>query len=235
MDESNEVPIGQIGPSALDSVSVLTNPSPTSNFRTPERSQQHFAVATTTAATETIEESSNCSTNDRTTPHASTSDDNNGIQPSLPNVASPSAFQSNLPLTPEMHASVRLTESQYENLQDEGYDSDGLPPPFDPDEVELLEEVALGTVPAVQGVAAINGEAADTTEALFVDISAVDLAKMSTNDLKSELKKRGVRGLSNKNKAALLSMLQQSLQRKDPIVNNDNQPRNNNNNRRATK
>jgi hypothetical protein len=43
-----------------------------------------------------------------------------------------------------------------------------------------------------------------------------------TSELKSELKKRGVRGYSTKTKAHLLELLQDSLKRGDPIGTSDN-------------
>ena len=68
----------------------------------------------------------------------------------------------------------------------------------------------------------------------FVAIFDSNLSKMSTIELKTELKKRGIRGLSNKSKSVLLDMLKVSIQNSDPVLveqhKNDDMNTNNNSN-----
>ena len=234
MDESNEAPINQIGPSGLESVSVLSYPSPASNFRTPEQQQQQNCTTTTTATTETSTQRNNLQTDDVVGPQAVLDHTNIHSTAATFREKSPSAFRSNLPLTPEINRSVRLSEQQYEQLQDEGYDSDGLPPPYDANdgvEADPDDELPLGTLPDVN-IAMEGREIAE--DDVFVDIFDSNLSKMSTIELKTELKKRGIRGLSNKSKSVLLDMLKVSIQNSDPVLveqhKNDDMNTNNNSN-----
>ena len=189
MDESNEAPINQIGPSGLESVSVLSYPSPASNFRTPERQQQQFHTTTTTATTENSTKRNNHASNDVTAPQAVAEGSKAYSMTSASQKKSPSAFRSNLPLTPDINRSVRLSKQQFEELQDEGYDSDGQPPPYDANiglNGDVEDELPLGTLPEPNASQASLDPADDGA---FVDIFDSNLSKMSTGELKIELKK----------------------------------------------
>ena len=110
MDKANNVPINQIGPYNNDNVSVLSDPSPASVRGGNSEQNQRSAVATTASSRSTrINLHGNESSNVNAScicAHAMNDDE----EPVVDDVGSPSAFQSNIPLSTENALSVRLSD-----------------------------------------------------------------------------------------------------------------------------
>ena len=229
MNEVNDVPINQIGLYTNGSVSGISNASPASVYDNKTATKEHSAVATTPSSRSThINHDENESDDVYSFIDCACMIDKSD-DPVDDDVGSPSAFQSNISLSPENIASVRMSDENFEAMVDEGYDSDGMLPDFIDisADIEALDgEQALGTFPIK-----INGENGRVTmqqqpqqqsNNIFEDIPIETMKQMSTKEMKMELKRRGIVGLSNKNKASLLQLLLEVSQQNDSILNNNN-------------
>jgi hypothetical protein len=152
-------------------------------------------------------------------------DDDSKLEDNEKEIASPSAFPTNIPLPPPKMQSRFCTETAIELLQDDGYDSDGEMPPtnnffewvgnddtINDEFFEAEQEQALNdnnnnpnanifydcTTNDVPVEAHINNEALFTTD---------QINRMSVVTLKDELKKRGVSGINGKRKPNLVFLL----------------------------
>ena len=119
-----------------------------------------------------------------------------------------------VPKTPEQRNVIPVNEDAYED----GYDSDGLPPPWSEDHSALFDEreaneasLPVGPVPNTPRVNQDENVAENI-------ITEAEIEKMVVNELKEELKKRGlpVRG----KKEELIIRLKEALRNNLPLVGN---------------
>jgi Transposase IS4 len=214
-----------------ENMSALSGTSPGLSLST--NSVANFEKNTTTATTTTeatekgnatgsdaTKNINNCSNSTTSNPESTNTKQNDALQ-SPSTIASPSAHQTNLPASPQAPAHVVHTDKALEDLQDNGYDSDGASGPNNDVLIEegdqFIEEDPVGTIP-VESTASGGDDVVDTAMMSFIDIPESKLIKLSVSDLKIELQKRGVRGIYNKSKPQLQHLLRHSLASKDLTI-----------------
>jgi hypothetical protein len=124
-----------INPHTTDSVSALTS-SLSGNTTTNSSSDTTADATITTAATTVIDDRTPNQDNDTHYTNVSTpSTSRQNRKRDAEKYTSPSANQTNIPNSPDIPHSLLRTEAELEELQEQGYDSDGYLPPFmNPDE-----------------------------------------------------------------------------------------------------
>lgn len=152
-------------------------------------------------------------------------DDSSKAEEDEKEMASPSAFPTNLPLSPTKIQSRFCTETALELLQDDGCDSDGeIPPTTDFFEWVGNDDTINDEFFEAEQEQALNDNNNNTNANIFYDCTTNNIPveshtinealfttdqinRMSVATLKDELKKRGVCGICGKRKPELVFKL----------------------------
>jgi hypothetical protein len=225
MEDNHPSTINNIMVHSPDNVSALSQPSTLSSSVRPASDDNDNNATTTPSISETIENSTAMPSGSNATSstiHLNGSEGHNMIEEAAEALAH---IETNLPNSPEAVSVIRCTDTQFEAFMDAGYGSDGdvgpAPYPYQEDE-QFVEETPLDDIAPVDFQERDETLAAnDVSASIFVDIPDDILTRMSILDLKSELKKRGVKGFSTKPKTVLLQLLRDALERRDPVLGNN--------------
>jgi Transposase IS4 len=245
MSSDNNLPVENIDNHIGVSVSGLSEAETMSELSSPTIGNTVFTTTTTPTTLQTTETTERRSKTTETNNQTASIVGIEVTEEAEERLGSPSAILVNLPTTPELPSRMTMSEADYEKLQDDGYDSDGVCQAMlllNQEEEEAIEEEAVLPEEGQQVFLQVQEEETQEEDAEKVDamqqepfgISETALATMSFLAIKHELKCRGVKNLSKKTKGELLELLRESLAQNDQTE-NSNQQRNKQNKKTAKK